>query len=150
MDFVKIKLFFAIPFAFGGSMLLLIAYREWRSNYRIIREGIKTEGMVVETYRRPKRTGEPRLSTAEAPVVRFVTAQGRTVTYYSTTYTTPCGYTPGQQVDIWYLPDQPEQATLNGKDAWILPVVFGIFGVAMCLIFYPMLFRALLEILRKR
>lgn len=145
---LKFKLFFSLPFVFGGTMFLTIAYREWRSNYRIIREGVKTEGMVIETYRRPKRTGETRPSTAEAPVVRFVTEQGKTCTYYSTLFTTPCGYQPGQQVDIWYMPEKPELATLSGKDAWVLPIVFGIFGTAMCLIFYPMLFGALWRVMK--
>lgn len=140
--FTKFKLIFALVFAMAGTLFLTIAYREWRSNYRIIVGGIETEGTVVETYRRPRRTGE-QPSLAEAPVVQFLTKNGTAQRYYSTLFTTPCGYQPGQSVRIWYLPNDPSKATLNGQDAWVLPIVFGIFGSAISLIAYSALFRIL-------
>ena len=46
-------------------------------------------------------------------------------------------YAPGATVDIWYLPEDAKQATMDGLDAWIFPTIFGIFGSVMCLIGYP-------------
>ena len=140
MDFFKLT--FSLVFAIAGTLFLSIAYREWRSNYSIITQGVETEGVVIETYRKTRRTGEMP-STAEAPVVEFSTETGERRKYYSTLFTTPCNYEQGVKVPIWYLPNDPNRATLNGKDAWILPVMFGIFGCALCLITYPILLQML-------
>jgi hypothetical protein len=142
--YVPIKLVFSIVFAIAGTLFLCIAYREWCSSYSIITQGIETEGIVVETFRKPRRTGEP-ISSAAAPVVQFMTQSGEVKKYYSSLYTTPCYYEPGQQVSIWYLPNDPTKATLNGKDAWILPIVFGIFGFVICLITYSVLIGLLIK-----
>jgi len=142
--FVKAKLIFALVFAFAGTMFLTIAYREWRANYRIVTGGIETEGKVVDTYRKPRRTGE-QPSTAEAPVVQFVAQDGAEHLYYSTLFTTPCSHQVGESVRIWYLPEDPQKATMNGKDAWVLPIVFGIFGSVISLIAYYAVFSILIK-----
>lgn len=139
---VAFKFIFSLVFTFAGVLLLSIAYREWRSNYSIIQEGIQTEGTVVETYRRPKKTGELS-ANGEAPIVQFRSANGAIQRYYSTLFTSPCNYQPGQTVSIWYLEEDPLQATLNGKDAWVLPIVFGIFGTFISLIAVPALLQVL-------
>lgn len=136
----KIWLGFCCMFAFIGTMFALIAWSSWHSTYKIVRNGIQTQGTVVENYRRPTRPSETR-TTSLAPVVQFFTESGEAVKYYSQTYTTPAIHEVGETVAIWYLPDNPQQATLNGADAWILPVVFGIFGAAACLIGYPALIK---------
>lgn len=120
-----------------GTLFAIIAFREWRTTGRIIKTGVQTTGVVIENVKRPRRAGESFQSTAMAPGVLFVTNKGEQFTYYSQTYTTPASYSIGDKVDIWYLPEEPNKATLKGADAWILPVAFGIFGLAMCLIGYP-------------
>ncbi len=144
----KIWLGVCIMLALGGTLFAIIAWNSWRSTYRIIRNGIQTEGMVLENRRRPARGLEAR-PTSVAPVVQFVTPDGLTVQYYSQTYTTPATFQVGERVAIWYLADDPKQATLDGVDAWIFPVVFGIFGTAMCLIGYPTLISALIAFLKR-
>lgn len=110
-----------------GGIFLTIAYTNWNDTTHIVRNGIKTTGTVSEVRYNTGKSS-PKRSTAKAPVVQFYTPEGRLITYYSTTYTTPCPYEVGQIVDIWYLPENPQTATLNGMDAWVLPLVFGIFG----------------------
>lgn len=131
----KIWLGFNLMFAFGGTLFGIIAWNAWSDSYKIVHNGLKTQGIVLENVHRPTR-GLSTKSTALAPVVAFTTTDGRQVKYYSQTYTTPSNYTPGQVVDIWYLPEDTKQATLNGVDAWIIPTVFGIFGTVLCLIGY--------------
>ncbi len=131
----KISLGFNLLIALGGTMFLFIGWNAWKERYQIVQNGIQTQGIVVENVHRPTR-GLERQSTALAPVVSFTTSEGKTVRYYSQTYTTPAQYTPGTVVDVWYLPDNPQEATMEGVDAWVFPTVFGIFGTAMCLIGY--------------
>ncbi len=133
-------------FVIAGTLFAVIAWREWRNVGRIIKMGEQTQGMVVEMYRRPRKVGETGTPNSFAPVVLFTTNKGVQQKYYSTFYTAMDMYQVGQTVDIWYLPDEPEKASLEGADAWILPVVFGVFGGAMCLIGYPWL----LGILRQK
>ena len=133
----------SILLSLAGTLFAIIAYREWRSTGRIIKTGEQTIGMVIDNIKRPRRAGESFQSTAMAPAVLFITKTGEQHTYYSQTYTTPASYSVGDKVDIWYLPAEPNKATLKGADAWILPVAFGVFGLAMCLIGYTSLFSQL-------
>ncbi len=125
--------------AFGGTLFSVIAYKSWRSTAEIVKNGIQTEGMVIDYRNRPRKVGERSRSTAKAPVVQFFTANNKMLTYYSQLYTTPKRYKIGEKVSIWYLPNQPNRATLEGADGWILPVAFGVFGFIMCVIGYRLL-----------
>ncbi len=131
----KIWLGFNLFFAFGGTLFAIIAWNSWNETYQIVRNGIKTQGLVLENVHRPTR-GISHQTSSLAPIVMFTTTAGEQKKYYSQTYTTPATHAPGDVVDIWYLPDNPVLATMNGVDAWVLPTVFGIFGAAMCLIGY--------------
>ena len=139
----KLNLIICLVFCLGGTLFAIIALREWQATGRIVKTGMLAQGIVIEMARRPRKTGEQATPNSFAPVVQFNTQKGEQRKYYSTLYTALPSYQIGQMVDIWYLPDDPNKATLNGGDAWILPVVFGIFGSAMCLIGYPWLFRTL-------
>ncbi len=136
----KINLIICLAFCLGGTLFATIAIREYISTGHIIQSGKQAQGMVVEMARRPRKVGETGTPNSFAPVVQFTTETGEQRKYYSTLYTGLETYQVAQMVDIWYLPNEPNEATLKGGDAWILPLVFGIFGFAMCLIGYPWLF----------
>jgi Protein of unknown function (DUF3592) len=121
-------------------LFLVIAYREWNTDYKIMHSGQVAEATVIGTYRKPRRTGET-MTYSEAPIVTFLGPKDTVVTFYATLFTTPCQYQIGQRVNIWYLPENPQKATLGGKEAWLLPMIFGLFGIAMCLVFYPICIR---------
>lgn len=74
--------------AFAGTLFLIIAWNSWRSTYRIVHNGIQTQGIVVENVHKPRR-GLERQTTSLAPIVQFFTASGERKLYYSQTYTTP-------------------------------------------------------------
>ncbi len=143
-----IRLIFVTVFALAGTLFLTISYREGSNKYMLFKKGIETDGVVIDTYRKPTRTGESR-SLATAPVVQFLTTGNQVRQYYSTLFTSPAGYQVGQHVRIWYLPEDPANATLDGKDAWILSAAFGIFGGVICLITYGILLNMLLRYLRQ-
>ena len=135
-------------FALAGTLFLIIAYRAGAEKYAIFKKGVETEGVVIDTYRKPTRTGESR-SLATAPVVQFLTSSNRVQLYYSTVFSSQDVYQRGQHVRIWYLPEDPSNATMDGKDAWILSLVFGIFGTAICLVAYSSLLRLLFRYIGK-
>ncbi|MCB0631019.1 MAG: DUF3592 domain-containing protein [Saprospiraceae bacterium] len=136
----KISLIVCMILCICGTIFAIIAIREYRSSGVIVRTGIQTKGVVVEMERRPRKVGENTTPNSFAPVVLFLNETGTQHKYYSQLYTAIPTYEIGQKVDIWYLPDEPQKATLNGGDAWVLPLVFGLFGGIMCLIGYPWLF----------
>lgn len=144
-----LKILFPLIFALAGTLFLSIAYREGKSKYKIVQKGIETDGIVVEIYQKPRKGNEPR-STAQAPVVQFVTQDNKLVKYYSTTFLTPCPYQIGSQVKIKYLPENPQEAMLDWKDGWILSIAFGIFGLVICLITYSILLPQLFRFLFKK
>lgn len=146
---INFKVLFSLIFACAGTLFLFIAYREGKSKYKIVQEGIETDGIVVEIYRKPRKVGETS-STAQAPVVQFFTQNNEVVRYYSTTFLTPCPYQMGSQVKIKYLPENPQEAILDWKDGWILSIAFGIFGLVICLITYSILIPQLFRFLFKK
>jgi Protein of unknown function (DUF3592) len=139
-----IKIIFPLIFALAGTLFLAIAYKEGSVKYKINTEGIETDGLVVEIYRKPRK-GNESWSTAQAPVIQFVTNKNRVIKYYSTTYLTPCPYQVGNYVKIRYLPENPQEAILDWKDAWILTIAFGVFGGVICLITYYYLLKSLIK-----
>ena len=149
---MKINIWFyvSIMLAFGGTLFLFIGWREWKNTLSILNSGIKTQGFVVDNVHRGKRVGEIGLSTSLAPVVQFNTNDGKEVKYYSQTYTTPASYAIGEMVEIWYVQSNPQKATMGGKDVWIFPIVFGIFGLAMCLIGYPTVLKVLFKFIQSK
>jgi hypothetical protein len=141
----SLKLVFFSIFALAGTFFLFMAIREGSKPYRLLKYGIETEGVVTGLYKRPMRSQE-KSNGSLAPVVLFFTDKGVATTYYSTTFTNPPGFETGQKVKVWYDAKDPKLATLEGKDNWILVISFGIFGLALCAIFYSLF---LTELYRK-
>jgi hypothetical protein len=139
-------LFFGL-FALIGTVFAIAAYMNWQSTQRIVQTGIETKGFVIDT--RYSRDKQGRTTTAQAPVVQFVTSAGKLITYYSQTYTTPASFNVGDTLTLWYMPDNPqEDITLEGVDGWLLPGVFGLFGVVFSLIGYPTLISSVFKAMK--
>ena len=140
----KITLGFFGLFALIGTVCAIGAYISYRSTYRIVRNGIETEGLVVETYTAPRAVGKTS-STTMAPVVQFTTGDGAVVRYASTTFTNPVSHPIGATVKMWYLPENPQVVVLEGADSWLIPAVLGGFGIIFCLIGWPTVLRMLFQ-----
>jgi Protein of unknown function (DUF3592) len=89
---------------------------------RLLQSGAMALGTVVDME---QDTDED--STTYNPVVRFTTADGRTVQF-----TSAVGYSSkpdiGGAVDVRYLPNDPEQAEIDRAAMWMLPAAFGLLG----------------------
>lgn len=128
----------AALFALIGTAFAVAAFINWQSTRQLIQTGIETKGVVIDMHHTRDKRG--RITTSLAPVVQFVTKEGKSVTYYSQTYTTPAGFAIGESVMLWYLPSDPQHnVTLKGADSWVLSAVLGLFGVVFSFIGYPLL-----------
>jgi len=150
MDAIRyIKLLFTFVFVCAGTLFVFISVREGLTPYRLMKYGVETEGVVVEMYKRPMKAME-KTNGSVAPVVKFMTTKGDIITYYSTTFTNFGEFTVGQKVKVWYDSNNPQLATLEGKDNWILSAVFGVFGIVICAIFYTLFVQQLIALIRNR
>ncbi|WP_428657852.1 DUF3592 domain-containing protein [Runella sp.] len=113
-------LFFGI-FAVIGTVFGVVAYYAWDADQYIRRNGVETTGTVVSFNRNSKGSS--------APVISYTTQSGETLTYYSSTYSSPSAYDAGEEVKLWYLPNEPQELVLAGIDSWLLPAIFGGFFV---------------------
>ncbi|MGW8556626.1 DUF3592 domain-containing protein [Streptomyces tubercidicus] len=60
------------------------------------------------------------------PVVEFTTAEGMPTRFRSSTGSNPPSYKKGDQVEVLYRADSPEDARINGfASLWLLPLIFG-------------------------
>jgi hypothetical protein len=89
---------------------------------RLLQSGAMAQGTVVDA--KQHTSGD---SITSRPVVRFTTADGRTVEF-----TSAVGYSSkpdvGGAVDVRYLPHDPEQAEIDRATMWMLPAAFGLLG----------------------
>ena len=86
-------------------------------------------------------------STTKAPAVQFKTQKGDIITYYSNVYTSSSSYYEGQVVPIWYMPYNPQEATLKGADAYLLPLIFTGFGILAMLFGLPTFFKLFIRLI---
>lgn len=118
---------------------LLVAHSYNRKNYikNIFKNGIKTQGKVVEISRDPGplfgKEGE-----GLAPVVEYTTVSGNVLKHHSQTYQIPAKYEVGQVVDIWYVNYKSNrEATLEDDQVGETPKKLFMVGVIFLLISTP-------------
>ena len=91
----------------------------------LLKRGAQARGTVAGAER---STGYGRTSsTTYNPVVRFTTADGRTVEFTSAV---GYSYKPhiGSTVSVRYRPDDPQQAEIANATMWMIPAAFGLAG----------------------
>jgi Protein of unknown function (DUF3592) len=128
-----------------GLIFATIAYRSWNATTKIIEGGLKTEGQVIDLVHQKDKQGQT--TGKQAPVVQFKTQNGTDITYYSTTYSSRCPYAIGQVVPIWYMPDNPQEATLKAANAYSQPLIVIVCGMLAFLFLLPMLFKFFIRLI---
>jgi Protein of unknown function (DUF3592) len=92
---------------------------------RFVAGAERTTGTVIDLSRKTDSEGE----VAYYPVVRFTTAEGRTVEFVSSSGSSPASKSEGDRVEVLYDPDDPRDAKLSGFfDLWLFPLAFGALG----------------------
>jgi hypothetical protein len=115
------RLFLAI-----GFVLLVLGAVTLVRTLQFVSGAEHATGTVVELSRSSDSEG----TVTFHPVVRFTTAEGRTVEFVSSTGSSPPDHSAGDRVEVLYDPDDPQDARLTGFfDLWLLPLVFGVMGL---------------------
>ncbi|MBL7815612.1 MAG: DUF3592 domain-containing protein [Saprospiraceae bacterium] len=128
-------------FALIGTYCLILANEKQHEIERVLLNGIRTSGTVIEIRQNPSG------GLGEAPVVDFKTQTG-SHRHFSTTYTSPCAYRVGQQVQIWYKFNKSNRtAALLDDKPGRLPTILFRWGVVLCLLTYPELIKRLMLLL---
>jgi len=111
-------IFFAI-FALAGLACGAWGVAGLVSRYRILNEGIKTTGTLVDLVRSSK-------GSSVAPVIAFLDSQGDSVVYRSNFYSGMSDYHIGQPMTLWYLPANPEADIVVEGMGWtaFFPFIF--------------------------
>lgn len=86
------------------------------------RQGLQVTGEVVSLVQNCDDDG-----CAYAPVVRFETQDGRSVSYESSFSSSPPAYDVGESVQVFYSPENPEKVVIEGEGR-VLRLIFTIIG----------------------
>ena len=129
---------FIIPLILGPCFILG-GYYYVRKIERVVKNGIKTEGVIFDIVQDSKFGGSD--TDNETPVVRFVTEKQEWITAKSTLgikgiYT----FNVGSKIEIIYNPDNPREFILaNEKNFPWAPYIVLIIGALLTLISYYIL-----------
>ena len=116
-----------------GTYCLILTYQKKHEIEKILTRGIKTVGTVTEIHQ------DSLGNTGEAPIVEYDTPHGSKFKHISTTYTMPCAYKVGQEVDIWYYHHKSIHLAALADDKpnekRIKTLLYC--GIVLCLLTYP-------------
>jgi hypothetical protein len=95
---------------------------------RFVQGAERATGTVIDLSEETDSEGD----VTYHPVVRFTTAEGRTVEFVSSSgASSRVSRSVGDRVEVLYDPDDPKDAQLSGFfDLWLFPIVFAAVGVA--------------------
>jgi hypothetical protein len=113
-----------------AALLLLVAIGTFVKELRFVRGAERATGTVIDLQEERSTDSDGGFHYVYHPVVRFTTAEGRTVEFRS-----PSGSSSppdiGDSVEVLYDPDDPSDAQLSGFfDIWLFPIVSGIGAIA--------------------
>lgn len=108
-------------FTLVGVLLLSMAGYIGYSAYSLEGEGVKTTGTIIAL-------------NGTHPVVRFVTGEGERVTFESSLGSSSYTKQLGQDIDIVYRPDAPQQAEIDDFiSQYLVSIIPGIIGLIFTL-----------------
>ncbi|MGW6026183.1 DUF3592 domain-containing protein [Streptomyces sp. NPDC055099] len=97
----------------------------------------RAKGTVVALEWRSDSSGTSRKNQGSNepvayPVVEFTSSDGTPRTFESSMGSNPPSYDRGEQVEVLYRADDPEDARINGfVSLWLLPLIFGGIGLVI-------------------
>jgi hypothetical protein len=122
---------FANIFLGVALLLLVIAAGIFIENYMFMQKAIKTEGTVINLHSASRRQGY-------APDIEYFTGGNATKQiYYSQVYSRPPMYDIGEKVTIYYLENEPENASTGMS--WIAIAIVG--GLGILFLFFGIMFK---------
>ena len=109
-------------FGLLSVVLLPLGVLTFSSTYSVVSRGLKAKGTVVGIVTRDSTVSGSRGRTESyAPTVSFVTQTGKAVTFESETASNPASHSVGDEVEVIYQPNDPQQAIINSfVHTWLL------------------------------
>ena len=105
----------------AGCAWMVTDTRAW------LARAVEAQGSVIEMVRVIDRDT---YSSMFAPLVRFKTADGKSIEFQSTTQSNPPAYYAGQTVTVLYDPGRPNSAAIAGLfSIWGASIILGIIGI---------------------
>lgn len=99
-----ILLFFLI-----GVLLVSVAGYLYYDHQQLVRTGVMTKGMVIGMHRMKPR------EYPVAPSIRYRIQDGRELVFHSSEGRNPPAYSIGEEVTLYYDPQNPERVKLDGN-----------------------------------
>lgn len=134
-EFMKNRLFLLVGgiFFIVGVVFLIGTIWSWLSTQRFLNTAETATGTVKELLL--VRSGGESGGYVYYPVVEYETRGGEKVEFQSTAGSSPASYTVGENVEVLYVSQKPQEAKIKGfMDVWFLVVIFGVFGVVFTLL----------------
>ena len=120
---VAVGKYFLLPI---GALILAGAIYAFVDTKAWLGRSVEAEGSVVEMVRVVDRDTH---SSMFAPLVRFKTADGKSIEFQSSTQSNPPAYYAGQTVTVLYDPGKPNSAAIAGLfSIWGVALILGIIG----------------------
>jgi len=120
---VAVGKYFFLPIGaliLAGAIYAVVDTKAW------LARSVEAEGSVVEMVRVVDRETN---SSMFAPLVRFKTADGKSIDFQSSTQSNPPAYYAGQTVTVLYDPGKPNSAAIAGLfSIWGIAIILGIIG----------------------
>jgi hypothetical protein len=108
-----------------GVVLLVGSAIAFVHTKRFVSGSERATGTVIDLSSRTDSDG----TVVYHPIVRFTTAEGRTVQFVSGSGSSPAAQSEGDSVEVLYDPDDPQDAKLSGFfDLWLWPLAFAALG----------------------
>ncbi|MFJ9821342.1 DUF3592 domain-containing protein [Streptomyces sp. NPDC101151] len=120
-----------------GALFLVIGLILAGVSVSFLADAERARGTVVALEWRNDHSGvgrEKRVKDKPVayPVVKFTPADGTPRTFRDSTGSNPPAYEEGEQVEVLYRADSPEDARINGfASLWLLPLIFGGIGLVI-------------------
>lgn len=108
-----------------GVVLLVVCPIFFVRTLQFVAGAERVTGTVIDLSRESDSEG----TVTFYPVVRFTTADGRTVEFVSSSGSSPPSESVGDRVEVLYDPDDPQDARLTGFfHLWLWPLILGVMG----------------------
>ena len=112
-----------------GVVFLIIGLSMYRHQQKFAKNGIATEATVINMV--SQRSTD---SVTYKPEVEFQTENGETIQVIHTTGSNPPRYKKGEVINIYYMPDNPYEITIDSAfERVIFPFIFIVLGGLCCL-----------------
>lgn len=116
----------AVVFLLIGGIFSAVGGGFAVKSIRFQREGLRAPGTVVRLQSAGKGNTKP--------VVKYV-VDGKSYETIGTLASKPAAFDVGEKVDVFYMPDNPEHAQINGfVERWLFPTIFGGIGALLFVI----------------